>query len=87
MTAVGSAALHEHGVGLANRFRAALDLPAGDSAIVSLPLEPGAQERLEEANIAASVRAGRLRLAFHVNNTVDDVERVVAALTKERVRI
>src|SRR6185312_14726002 len=80
LTGVGAAALHEHALGLANRFRAALDLPAGNSAIVSLPLAPDAGERLGRAAVAASVRAGRLRLAFHVNNTVDDVDLVAAAL-------
>ena len=81
LTAVGTAALHEHAVGLANEFRAALGLPAEASAIVSLPLEPGAQERLGRAAVAASVRAGRLRLSFHLNNSSDDVRAVAAALT------
>jgi selenocysteine lyase/cysteine desulfurase len=81
LTAVGTPALHEHALGLANRFRAAVGLPAGNSAIVSLPLAPDAEERLRRADVAASVRAGRLRLAFHLNNTADDVERVVAALS------
>ncbi|HYJ74267.1 MAG TPA: aminotransferase class V-fold PLP-dependent enzyme, partial [Kineosporiaceae bacterium] len=80
LTGVGAAALHEHALGLANRFRAALDLPAGNSAIVSLPFARDAGERLGRAGVAASVRAGRLRLAFHVNNTVDDVDLVAAAL-------
>jgi selenocysteine lyase/cysteine desulfurase len=82
LSAVGSAALHEHALGLANRFRAALDLPATDSAIVSLPLRPGGHERLDQAQVTASVRAGRLRLSFHVNNTMDDVRAVAAALTQ-----
>src|SRR3954454_12105859 len=80
LTAVGTPALHDHALGLANRFRAALGLPAGNSAIVSLPLEAEAGKRLRRADVAASVRAGRLRLAFHLNNTADDVERVVTAL-------
>ena len=82
LTSVGTDPLHEHAVGLANRFRAAVDLPAADSAIVSLPLRPGAQERLDEAGVAASVRAGRLRLSFHVNNTMDDVRVVATALRR-----
>jgi selenocysteine lyase/cysteine desulfurase len=81
LTGVGTAALHEHALGLANRFRAALGLAPGNSAIVSLPLASDAEARLRHAGVAASVRAGRLRLAFHVNNTVDDVDHVVAALT------
>jgi selenocysteine lyase/cysteine desulfurase len=80
LTAVGPAALHEHALGLATRFRAALELPPGNSAIVSLPLAADAEQRLRQAGVAASVRAGRLRLAFHVNNTVDDVDAVAPAL-------
>src|SRR3954447_24506646 len=82
LTSVGSAALHEHALGLANSFRAAVDLPAARSAIVSLPLRPAAQDQLDQAGVAASVRAGRLRLSFHVNNTTDDVRAVAAALTR-----
>src|SRR3954447_22268897 len=74
LTAVGTPALHEHALGLANRFRAAVGLPTANSAIVSLPLEADAGKRLRRADVTASVRAGRLRLAFHLNNTADDVE-------------
>jgi selenocysteine lyase/cysteine desulfurase len=81
LTGVGTRALHEHALGLANRFRAALGLAPENSAIVSLPLAAHAEAQLRRAGVVASVRAGRLRLAFHVNNTVDDVDHVVAALT------
>src|SRR3954471_13625622 len=74
LAGVGTAALHEHALGLANRFRATMGLGPGNSAIVSLPLAADAEARLRRAGIAASVRAGRLRLAFHLNNTVDDVD-------------
>ncbi len=37
--------------------------------------------QLDRAHIAASNRAGRLRLAFHINNTADDVDRAADALT------
>jgi selenocysteine lyase/cysteine desulfurase len=84
LTEVGVPALHEHAVGLANGFRSALDLPTGDSAIVSLATTDDAQERLRDAGVSAAVRAGRLRLAFHLNNTAEDVERVVQALTRGR---
>jgi selenocysteine lyase/cysteine desulfurase len=82
---VGSRLLHEHAVGLADRFRAAVGRPPGDSAIVSLPVDPGVVDRLRDAGIAAGLRAGRLRLAFHVNNDADDADRaadVVAGLVR-----
>ena len=77
---VGREALHAHAVSLAGRFRTALQLPPGDSAIVSVATTPEAPARLAAADVAAGVRAGRLRLAFHVNNTVEDVDRAVEAL-------
>jgi selenocysteine lyase/cysteine desulfurase len=38
-------------------------------------------ERLRAANVAASVRAGAVRLSFHLHNTDADVEAVARALT------
>lgn len=70
---LGAETLHRHAVGLANAFRSAVGLPAGDSAIVSLDLLPGAAERVRAARIRAAMRDGRMRLAFHVNNDERDV--------------
>lgn len=80
LLAVGVDAVHEHDVGLANRFRAGLDLPASGSAIVSTDV-PSAAERLAAAGIQASVRAGSLRASFHLYNSADDVDAALAALT------
>ncbi len=80
LTSIGRHALHEHALGLANRFRANIGLPPGDSAIISLDVGPQAGERLIEAQIVASHRAGRLRLSFHINNTADDADRAAEAL-------
>ncbi|WP_197321170.1 aminotransferase class V-fold PLP-dependent enzyme [Saccharomonospora sp. NB11] len=68
-----------HCVGLADRLRAALGLAPQDSAVVSLSA-PRALERLTEAGVLASVRAGRARVGFHIYNTEADVDRVVRAL-------
>ncbi len=70
---VGVEAIRTHDVGLANRMRAALDLPPSDSAIVSVEL-PGAAQKLEAAGIVAAVRGGRLRCSWHLYNTVADVD-------------
>jgi selenocysteine lyase/cysteine desulfurase len=80
LTEVGPGTLHGHAVGLADRFRAGIGAPPGDSAIVSLVAAPGTAEAMADAGVVASVRAGRLRLSFHVNNTDDDVDRAVAVL-------
>jgi selenocysteine lyase/cysteine desulfurase len=77
---LGVESIHEHDVRLANRFRAGLGLPPGDSAIVSADV-PGAAERFARAGIQAAARAGRLRASFHVYNTDADVDAALAALT------
>ncbi len=68
------AAIHEHDLRLANRFRDGLGLEESDSAIVFVD-SPGAEERLERAGIRAAMRNGRLRTSWHVYNTDEDVER------------
>jgi selenocysteine lyase/cysteine desulfurase len=77
---IGVQAIHEHDVRLANRFRAGLGLPPGDSAIVSADA-PHAEEAFARAGILASARAGRLRASFHVYNTDADVDAALNALT------
>ncbi len=76
---VGIDAIHQHDVGLANALRERLGLPPGDSAIV-IVTAARALERLQAAGIKASVRAGAVRLSFHLHNTPDDVDAVVRAL-------
>jgi selenocysteine lyase/cysteine desulfurase len=87
LCAIGAPALHDHALGLANRFLTALGLPPGNSAIVSLTGGEHAAGRLAEADVTASVRAGRLRLAFHVNNTDDDADRAAEALHGHVARV
>ena len=77
---VGIDAIHSHDVGLANRVRAAIGLSTGNSAIVRVE-SPTAADRLAAADIRASIRAGAVRLSFHLHNTVEDADRVIAALT------
>ncbi len=76
---LGVEAIHEHNVALANEFRSRLGLPAGDSAIVSLELPPTTNENLLE-KLSTSVRAGRLRVAFHLYNQMEDVDLLTKAL-------
>lgn len=73
------AAVHAHCTGLAGRVRAGLGMPPADSAIVAVDRR-GAAERLAGAGIVAAARAGRARIGFHLYNTDDDVDRVLAAL-------
>jgi selenocysteine lyase/cysteine desulfurase len=79
LVALDPAAVHAHDVGLANELREALGMPPSDSAIVSVEA-PEAADRLARAGIRSAVRAGRVRLSFHVYNDSRDVELAVAAL-------
>ena len=77
------AALHEHATGLAGAFCAGLGLEeaARRSAIITWSDPEGRDlARLTEAGIAASGRAGRARVAFHVFNDEQDVADALHAL-------
>jgi selenocysteine lyase/cysteine desulfurase len=76
-------AVEAHTVGLATKLRTELGLPASDSAIVSIPVSgpvTSATDRLRRAGIRASVRAGAVRVGFHLYNTDDDLDRLLDAL-------
>lgn len=76
-----AAAIREHTAGLADAFRARLGMPSTASAIVTWTDPEGTDlERLVEAGLVASGRAGRARVAFHVFNDADDVDRAARAL-------
>jgi selenocysteine lyase/cysteine desulfurase len=79
LESIGVGRIHDHNVGLANRFRAGLGLEPSNSAIVSVAVD-GAAERLHAAGIQAASRANGLRASFHLYNTEDDVDAAVAAL-------
>ncbi|HZM75321.1 MAG TPA: aminotransferase class V-fold PLP-dependent enzyme [Candidatus Limnocylindrales bacterium] len=89
---IGVQAIHDHNLGLANRFLEGLGLwdggsaggirmgrPGSNSAIVTVEV-PGAEQKLARAGIRAAVRAGRLRASFHIYNTVSDVDDALEAL-------
>jgi selenocysteine lyase/cysteine desulfurase len=79
LSEVGIDAIHRHDVALANALRARLGLPPGDTAIVAVVAD-GALARLQAAGIKASVRAGAVRVSFHLHNTDADVNAVAEAL-------
>ena len=85
LAGIGVEAIHRHDLGLANRLRAGLGQPAGDSAIVTVAVPDGTAERLAAAGIAASLRAGRLRLSCHLHNDEADVDRALDVLADLRL--
>jgi selenocysteine lyase/cysteine desulfurase len=80
---LGVATIHEHDLRMANRLRAGLGLPPGDSAIVSIAgLPDDSAERLAEAGVMAAGRGGALRLSCHLYTTERDVDRAIDALSR-----
>jgi selenocysteine lyase/cysteine desulfurase len=79
LASLDGAAIELHAVGLANRARAELGLPQCNSAIVSIPIDAAA-DKLRAAGIRAAVRAGAVRVGFHLYNTENDLDRLVDAL-------
>jgi selenocysteine lyase/cysteine desulfurase len=76
---VGIERIHAWNVALANRLRAALGMPPGDSAIVSVSA-PGADAAVRRAGLRASMRADALRASFHLYNTEADVDLAAEAV-------
>lgn len=71
------AAVREHDLGLAARFRAGLGLPPGNSAIVSLDLPAEAAARLDAASVKCASRDGLTRFSFHLSTSEADVDRAL----------
>lgn len=80
LAGIGVPAIGRHDVGLADAFRSAVGLPPGGSAIVSLAAD-GAAASLRAAGVCSAARAGRVRLSFHLYNTMEDVRRAAAAVS------
>ena len=75
---VGVDSIHRHDVGLANRVRAELGLPDSNSAMLTIPMDN--TDVLAAHGIEAAVRSGSVRVGFHLYNTEDDVDRLLAAV-------
>ena len=73
---IGRDECHRHALELEAAFAVAAGLTPGPSAIRSLVADESVAGLMAEAGATASVRAGRLRLAFHVNNTVEEAEQL-----------
>ena len=79
LASLDRAAVEAHALGLAYRLRTELQLPQQDSAIVSIPIAD-ASAKLQRAGIRASIRAGAVRVGFHLYNTENDLDRLLDAL-------
>jgi selenocysteine lyase/cysteine desulfurase len=79
---VGVGRIAEHNLALARQFAGELGLPEPASPIVRLAVEDtdAAVRRLRAAGVACSVRAGAVRLSFHLYNDETDVALALEAL-------
>ena len=76
---IGIEAIHEHDVALANAARTGLGMAPSDSSMITLELPDGFDpSRLD--HLVTANRAGRLRVGFHLYNSMDDVEALLDAL-------
>ncbi len=79
--------LRHHGSDLADALLTRLDLaPAGRPVLTLDDPDQVLARALYEAGAAVSVRAGRVRIGFHVWNTADDVELLASCLSERRTR-
>lgn len=78
LASLDRSAVEAHTLGLASRLRTELQLPQEPSAIVSVPTT--STDKLAEAGIQASIRAGAVRVGFHLYNTEDDLDRLLDVL-------
>lgn len=73
---VGVSELGAHALAAEAAFADAAGLPPGESAIRSVVADEHVAALMSDMGAVASVRAGRLRLSFHVNNTVEEADRL-----------
>lgn len=83
LASLDAKAVEAHCVSLANRVREAAGMEPADSAILALDV-PGLEAALTNAGIRAVVRAGRVRVGFHLYNTVADADALIGALRHVR---
>ncbi len=83
LAGLDAAQVHAHDVGLADAFLRRTGRAPQGSAIVTVEAESDVAQRLAQASVRTAVRAGRVRLSFHLYNDEADVERAAAAVLGE----
>jgi len=76
------ACVRDHNVQLADTLLSRLGQPPQQSAIVTVPADEGVPARLAAAGVRTAVRAGRIRLSFHLYNDGADVDLASEALNR-----
>lgn len=82
LASLGNDRIAKHNLGLARSLSSKLGLPEPESPIVRLQVADAdeAVKNLHDAGIACAVRAGSVRLSFHLYNDEEDVDLAAAAL-------
>ncbi len=83
LATVDPATVGAHNIRLANRFRAGLGMPPGNSAIVSTHLSPAQVAALEDLGVNFASRDGRSRFSFHLYNNEAEVDKTIDALASK----
>jgi selenocysteine lyase/cysteine desulfurase len=80
---LGAERIFRHDLGLARRFAAGAGVPEPASPIVRVSFDDAEAivQRLRQAGVACSVRAGSLRFCFHLYNDEADVDLALEALS------
>lgn len=79
LASVGVDAIHRHDVALADLACRRLGLASKGSAILTIAVDDASL--LRDSGVRASVRAGSVRVGFHLYNSEADVDALVAALS------
>ena len=77
---VGVPALHAHALEVEAAFAAAAGVDPAGRAVRALSADEAVPGLLAAHGVVAAERAGRLRVSFHVNNTVEEASRAGALL-------
>ncbi len=77
---VGVEAVHVHDLEVEAAFAAAVGLEPAGRALRALDADEAVPGLLERERVVAATRAGRLRVSFHVHNTVEEAERLGSLL-------
>ncbi|HSK17398.1 MAG TPA: aminotransferase class V-fold PLP-dependent enzyme [Gaiellaceae bacterium] len=87
LSSLGMEKIAAHDLSLAQAFAERLALPKPESPIVRLEVADagGAERRLADAGLRCAVRAGSVRMSFHLYNDEADVELAAGALANAGV--
>jgi selenocysteine lyase/cysteine desulfurase len=85
LNAVDAVERERWSTGLAANFASQVGIEPTGSSIVGVPVRSSLTEvrqALTDADVAASIRAGQIRVSFHLYNTLDELDHVAATVAR-----